>query len=207
MSRAKQIVESSLILGIQFDEVQHRAFLSEYVNRVAPNTTVPEEIDDVLTGLIPQVEPDYRPGVAGSVLSALRRFTASRYELDLRITGRDYGPVDPRLSPYRVERTSYHIGTVLLDTRVEMEFPGYAPYATSRKWDIPAMREHFDRVIDFLPDYLWWALQDRRGSIQEQLELKNLAATRRAIAKCGFPVTEFGLYLTSFQKLLVNEGT
>ncbi len=202
MSKAKHALETCLVLGTQLDRTNHRRLLEAYVARVAPTQGGTfEPIDKVLSDLLPEVEPDFKPGVAGCVSQALRRFTQSQYSLDIRLTGTDYGPFEQRTAPYRVDRTFFHLGFSILSAKVDMEFPGYSPYSASRMLDIPLFREHFESVSDLLPDYIWWEAHDRKEQIKKALDLQSLSEKRKAIADAGFDVSSFGLYLVTFQTL------
>lgn len=206
MTRAKHAIETSLVLGTQLDKTGHRQFLDSYVKRVAPDKIGSyENIDDVLTKILPEIELDYEKGKAGCVKTALRRFANSQYDLDIRLTGTDYGPFEQRTSPYRVDRTLFHLGFPILTASVEMEFPGYSPYSASRKLDIRIFRENFDPIVDLLPDYLWWEAHDRKEEISDALDVVSLAEKRKAIADAGFSVNSFGLYLVTFQTLHIAE--
>ena len=202
MTKSKHIVETYLVLGTQLDRTDHQRLLDAYVKRVAPDRVGTfDPIDDVLSKLLPEVEPTYKSGVAGCVAQALRRFSQSQFSLDLRITGTDYGPFEQRTAPYRVDRTFFHLGFSILAAKVEMEFPGYSPYSASRQLNIPVFREHFDAISDLLPDYIWWEVHDQKDDIKEALELQSLAEKRKAIADAGFDVSSFGLHLVTFQTL------
>ncbi len=204
MSKSKHVVETFLMLGTQLGPKDHQRLLEAYVERVAPERAGTfDQIGDVLTQLVPEVEPGYKAGVAGCVAQALRQFTQSQFDLDLRITGTDYGPFEQRTDPYRIDRTFFHLGFSILTAKVEMEFPGYSPYSASRQLDIPIFREHFEAISDILPDYLWWEVHDRKDTIIEALDLHSLSQKRRAIADAGFDVSTFGLYLVTFQTLHV----
>jgi hypothetical protein len=196
-----QQIQTSLVLGIQFDEFDFRLFLREYHrnlrNRFADESFPAYSPSVVLDSLITRYEENCQDGRAGRRFEALRRYARRAHRLDLALTGSDYGELEQRTSPYDFDRTFYHLGRELISAQVQMEFPGYNPYRSTRRLSIPFVRDHLDELLELVPDYLWWAMHDKRDGMANILAPEQLAELRRRIELAGFKLDNFGLYLTT----------
>jgi hypothetical protein len=202
----KQIVRTSLVLGVQFDEFDLRLFLRDYHRALRernPSQSFPAySPQTVLDSLIERYEEDCsdeRGG--GSRYEALRRFAHETHRLDLCMTTSDYGPLDRRESPYSYDRAFYHLGRELVSAELEMDFPGYNPYRSTRRLNVLFVRENVDDLLEFLPDYLWWEMHDQADVVRNCLVPEQLAEVRRRIELSGFKLDSFGLYLTNLETL------
>ena len=86
-----------------------------------------------------------------------------------------------------------------------MDYPGYNPYRSTRKIDIDFLHQNIDDVLELLPDYLWWAMQDRRDQVRNVLSPEKLIEIERAIEFAGFSLESFGLYLSTFEAIVHQE--
>jgi hypothetical protein len=202
---AKQIVRTTLTLGIQFDDFDYRLFLREYHrdlrSRFQAENLPAYTPNVVLDELMARFEPACADGVAGGRYEALQKFAQRVHRLDLNITGSDFGPFEQRHSPYSYDRAFYHLGREIACAKVKMEFPGYNPYRSTRKIDIRFLRENLDDVIELLPDYLWWSMHDQKDVLGNVLAPEQLAEVRRRVELSGYKVDSFGLYLTTMETL------
>ncbi len=196
-----QQIQTSLVLGIQFDEFDFRLFLREYHRNLRnrfPDQSFPAYSPAVvLDSLIARYEENCADGRAGRRFQALRDYAQRAHRLDLALTGSDYGELEQRTSPYNFDRTFYHLGCELVSAQVRMEFPGYNPYRSTRRLSIPFVRDHMDDLLELVPDYLWWAMHDKRDGMTNILAPEQLAELRRRIELAGFKLDNFGLYLTT----------
>ena len=196
-----QQIETSLLLGIQFDEFDFRLFLREYHRNLRnrfPSDSFPAYSPSVvLDSLIATHEPDCEDGRAGRRFEALSRYANRAHRLDLALTGSDYGQLEQRQSPYNFDRTFYHLGRRLVSATVRMAHPGYNPYRSTRQLDISFVRDHVDDLLELVPDYMWWAMHDQKDIIANTLVPEQLDEVRRRIELAGFKLDNFGLYLTS----------
>lgn len=196
-----QRIQTSLLLGIQFDEFDFRLFLREYHRNLRnrfPDQSFPAYSPAiVLDSLITQYEDRCDDGRAGRRFEALHRYARRAHRLDLALTGSDYGELEQRTSPYNFDRTFYHLGCELVSAEVKMDFPGYNPYRSTRKLSVSFVRDHLDDVLEFVPDYLWWAMHDQRDQMANMLVPEQLNELRRRIELAGFKLDKFGLYLTT----------
>ena len=202
----KLLVQTSLMVGVQFSEFDYRLFLREYHKDLRQRFTFegfpaysPKIVLDTLMG---RLEPGCEPERAGGRTEALRAYTKRAYRLQLGITASEYGKWDQRASPFSFDRATYHIGREVARGELQMDYPGYNPYRSTRKLDIEFLRENVDAVLDFLPDYLWWATQDRRDHIQNVLAPEKLLEIERTIEFAGFSLESFGLYLSTFEAII-----
>ncbi len=199
------MVETSLVIGIQFDDFDYRLFLREYhrdLRNRFPNESFPAYAPRVvLDSLIPQFEVDGESSVAGGRFRVLRDFAQRTHRLDLTMTASDWGPFEQRQSPYSFDRAFYHLGRRISHARVKMEFPGYNPYRSTRKWGMSFVREHLDEVLELLPDYLWWEMHDQKDALNNALTVEHIGEARRRIESAGYKVEDFGLYLTTLETL------
>lgn len=202
-----QLIETRLMLGIQFDEFDFRLFLREYSRNLAnrfPSRDFPDfDPDVVLDSLIPQHEDNCDDGRAGRRYEALNTYARRVHRLDLALTGSDYGQLEQRDSPYNFDRIFYHLGREVATARVKMEFPGYNPYRSTRRLKISFVREHIDDLMELLPDYLWWSLHDQKDDISNILVPEQLQEVRRRIELAGFKLENFGLYLTTYEGIFL----
>jgi hypothetical protein len=202
--KQKLQVETCLLLGVQLDEFDYRVFLREYYRslrrRFSDKRLPAYDPNVVLDELIPELEV-CDAGGCSIQLAALRDFARSEYRLDLGLTGADYGPYERRASPYEFDRVFYHLGLEVVSARVRMDAPGYNPYRSTRRLDIPFTREHIGEVLDFLPDYLWWEIHDKTDVIRNVLVPEQLHDVRRRIDRSGYKLDDFGLYVTTMECL------
>lgn len=202
-----QIVRTSLILGVQFDEFDYRLFLRDYHRDLRaryPFEGFPAYSPNiVLDTLMTRLEPQCIDGEPGARYDAMRGFARRVHRLDLSLTGSDYGALEQRRSPYGFDRCFYHLGRELAAASLSMEFPGHNPYRSTRKLDIVFIREHIEDWLELLPDYLWWAMHDQRDALRNILSPEKLAEVRRLIELAGFKLDAFGLYLTSYEVVLM----
>ena len=204
---SRQLVRTSLVLGVQFDEFDYRLFLREYHRDLRqrhgfenfPAYSPRIVLDTLMTRADPACEGD-PPG--GRYL-ALRAFARRAHRLHLCLTAADYGKLEQRASPYSFDRAFYHFGREITGATLSMDFPGHSPYRSTRRLHIPFVREHIDRIVDFLPDYLWWAMHDQRDMVCNVLSPEKLHEVRRLIDAAGFKLETFGLYLTTFEVVLM----
>lgn len=207
---AHHIIETSLMIGIQFDDFDYRLFLREYhrdMRNRFPAVSFPDyEPGMLLDELIPQYEPEGQEGLAGGRYRVLRDFAQRTHHLDLTMTASDFGPFEQRKSPYSFDRAFYHLGREVGRARLKMEFPGYNPYRSTRKWSIDFVREHLDDVLEILPDYLWWEMHDERDALANSLSAEKTDEARRRIESAGYKVESFGLYLTTLETLHMENG-
>lgn len=201
-----QQIQTSLVLGVQLDEFDFRLFLRDYHRHLRarhPDQSFPAyNPATVLDSLIARYEPGCDDGRAGRRFEALARYARQTHRLDLALTGSDYGVLEQRGSPYNFDRTFYHLGRELVSADIDMDYPGYTPYRSTRRLKISFVREHIDDLLELLPDYLWWAMHDQRDGLSNILAPEQLAQVRRRIELAGFKVDRFGLYLTTRQWLL-----
>ncbi len=202
-----QQIETSLLLGIQFDEFDFRLFLREYhrnlQNRL-PSKELPEFTPAVvLNKLIARYEKDCDDERAGRRYEALNHYANRAHRLDLSLTGSDYGQLEQRDGPYDFDRIFYHLGRRLISADVRMEFPGYNPYRSTRQLSIPFVRDNLDDLLELVPDYLWWAMHDQRDIINEVLSSEKIDEVRRQIELAGFKLENFGLYLTTHESVFL----
>lgn len=202
---AIQVVQTTLTLGIQFDDFDYRLFLREYHRELRSrfqNENFPAYTPiTVLDDLIPRYEPSCEDGVAGGRYDALRQFAQRVHRLDLNLTGSDFGPFEQRDSPYSFDRAFYHLGREVASARVKMEFPGYNPYRSTRRLSVRFLRDNVDDVIELLPDYLWWSIHDQKDILYNALAPEQLNEVRRRIELSGYKVDNFGLFLTTMETL------
>lgn len=196
-------VETSLLLGVQFDEFDYRFFLREYHRdlrkRFSDRRLPAYEPRVVLDELIPRLESDHGGSEPGGRLAALKDFARRAYRLDLGLAGADYGSLERRSSPYEFDRVFYHLGLEVVCASVTMDVPGYNPYRSTRQLDIPFIKEHIDTVLDFLPDYLWWEVHEKTDVIENVLVPEKLHEVRTRIDRCDYKLDNFGLYLTTME--------
>ncbi|MFU8803905.1 MAG: hypothetical protein ACNA8W_08870, partial [Bradymonadaceae bacterium] len=130
-----QVIQTSLMLGVQFDEFDFRLFLRDYhrdLRNRFPGESFPAYSPNiVLDSLMSRHEEEVHPGLAGARFRALRSFTQRVHRMDLCMTASDYGPLEQRKSPYNFDRASYHLGRELVTATLNMEFPGYNPYRST----------------------------------------------------------------------------
>lgn len=202
-----QQIETSLILGIQFDEFDFRLFLREYhrdLRNRFPDKSFPAYSPAVvLNNLITTFEEKCKDGRAGRRFEALNDYATRAHRLELALTGSDYGELEQRISPYNFDRTFYHLGHELVNARVQMEYPGYNPYRSTRKLSISFVRDHLDDLLELVPDYLWWAMHDQRDIMANILSPEKLDDIRRQIELAGFKLDNFGLYLTTRESVFL----
>lgn len=202
-----QKIQTSLLLGIQLDEFAFRLFLREYHRSLRNRTPV----DDfpaysptvVLDELIPEYEEDGDDGRAGRRYQVLRDYAKEAHRLDLTLTGSDYGQLEQRSSPYDFDRMFYHLGRELVSAEIEVEHPGYNPYRSTRELSIPFVRDNLEELLEFVPDYLWWAMHDQRDAITNALAPEQMSDVRRRIELANFELDNFGLYLTTREGLFL----
>ena len=201
---ALHVIQTSLVVGVQFDDVNFRLFLGEYLRDLRsryPEVAQDYSVSAVLDELIPRFEPDGITGIAGGRYQVLRDFARRVHRLDLSMTASDFGPFEQRKSPYNFDRSYYHLGCEAVRSQLKMEFPGYNPYRSTRQWSIDFVRQNFDQVLEVLPDYLWWSMHDRRDEVLEALSESALKETEQRIASAGYNVDSFGVYLTTLETL------
>ena len=200
-------ITTSLLLGIQFDEFDYRLFLRNYHANLRdrfPEDNFPAySAQVVIDSLMLRLEQDCSKGTAGSRSRALQAFADRAHRLDLSLTGSDFGDYEKRRSPYRFDRAVYHLGRCLASAQISMEFPGYNPYRSTRKLDIPFVRENLGRTLEVLPDYLWWELHDQEDMVRNILAPEQLFEVRQRLERAGFKLDEFGLYMTTMETLQV----
>ncbi len=206
---AHQVIRTTLILGIQFDDFDYRAFLREYHKELRnrfPNQSFPAYSPiEVLDSLIPRYEPDGETSRAGGRYIALRNFAQRAHRLDLAMTASDFGPFEQRKSPYTFDRSFYHLGRAICSAKVKMEFPGYNPYRSTRSWPVGFVRDNLENVFEILPDYLWWAMHDQKDAIQNALMPEQLEEAQRRVESAGYKADNFGLYLTTLETLHMQD--
>lgn len=200
-------VQTSLLLGIQFDEFDFRLFLRDYhrdLRNRFPSESFPAYSPSVvLDSLISRYEAGCDDQRAGRRYQALDAYAGRAHRLDLTLTGSDYGVLEQRRSPYDFDRCFYHLGRELVSARVRMDYPGYNPYRSTRRLKIPFVREHLDEVLEMVPDYLWWAMHDQRDIMINILAPEQLEKVQRRIELAGFKLDNFGLYLATHEYVLV----
>lgn len=198
-------ITTGLVLGIQFDEFDYRYFLRNYHARLRerfPEETLPAYTPQVvIDSLMLRYEPGCLRNAPGGRAHALARFAQTAHRLDLCLTGSDFGPLEKRRSPYRFDRSVYHLGRCLASAQVSLEFPGYNPYRSTRRLDIPFVRDHLGHLLDTLPDYLWWELHDQQDMIRNILAPEQLHEVRRRLERAGFKLDNFGLFMTTMETL------
>lgn len=206
-----QQIQTSLILGIQFDDFDFRLFLREYHRNL--RTRFPDESfpayspATVLNDLIPRYEQDCDDERAGRRYEALQAYAQRAHRLDLALTGSDYGPLEQRTSPYGCNRMFYHLGRQLVSARLQVDHPGYNPYRSTRELNISFVRDNLDDLLELAPDYLWWSMHDQRDVIANALSPEQQQEIRRRIELAGFKLDAFGLYLTTRECLLMPGET
>ena len=207
-SNAVQVIRSSLIVGIQFDDAAYRAFLREYHRDLRtrfPSDNFPAfSPTTVLEELMFRYEPACTEAVAGARHEALRQFAQRVHRLDLSLTSSDFGPFEQRTSPYRFDRAFYHLGREIGSAKVKMEFPGYNPYRSTRKLDLPTFRDNVESVVELFPDYLSWALHDHTQSLAEVLAPAQVEEVRTRLEASGFETESLGLYLVTMETLHID---
>ncbi len=200
----KQTVTTSLTLGVQLDEFDYRRFLRDYHRDL--RARFPQEdgfpayspalvLDALMGRLLPGANE------AGNRRDELRDFCKRVYRQHLSLGGSDYGAHERRGSPYSFGRATYHIGRELTVATLENGYPGHNPFRSMRKLNIMFMREQFDGLVELLPDYLWWALHDKKDLLQNALAPEQLGRAREQIERAGFKVDAFGLYLVTFESV------
>ena len=205
----KQTVTTSLTLGVQLDEFDYRLFLRDYHRDL--RSRFPQEdgfpayspaivLDALMGRLMPEAND------AGHRREELRDFCKRIYRQHLSLGGSDYGAHERRTSPYSFDRATYHIGRELTVATLENEYPGHNPFRSTRKLNIMFVREQFDGLVELLPDYLWWALHDKKDLLQNALAPEQLGRARGQIERAGFKVDAFGLYLVTFESVAHREG-
>jgi hypothetical protein len=198
-----QTIRTSFTLGIQLDELDYKVFLREYYrdlrNKLGAETFPSFAPNTVLEILMPRFEPACATGRPGGRMIALREFAQRVYRMDLSLTTSDYGALEKRRSPYSADRATYYLGRELAAGTIHTDFPGYNAYRSSRRLNIPFVREGLDHLIECLPDYLWWALQDQRDMVCNALAPEQLHVMRSRIESAGYNVDSFGLYLNTFE--------
>ncbi|MEM1347959.1 MAG: hypothetical protein AAGI01_05325 [Myxococcota bacterium] len=204
-------IQTSLILGVQFDEFDLRYFLREYHRELrhrAPAQGFPAySSETLLNSVIERHDVVCRDHPYGGRYMALRDYAQSAHRLHLCLTGSDYGAFERRESPYGFDRCAYHLGRELAQASLTVSGPERNPYRSTREFDIPFVREHIDRILEFLPDYVWWAVHDKRDMLRNILAPEKLNEVRRRIETTGFKTEQFGLYLTNFELLEVDPDT
>ncbi len=203
-----QLVRTSLLLGVQLDDFDFRLFLRDYHRDL--RSRFPEESfpayspSVVLNSLIPRYDAsgDSR---AGRRAEALQQYTQRAFRLDLTLTGSDYGSLEKRQNPYSLDRAFYHLGRELVCSDLRMDYPGYNPYRSTRRLPVSFVADHFDEVLELVPDYLWWAMHDQRDMILNATAPEQLEKVHRRIELAGFNTASFGLYLTSHERLILPE--
>jgi hypothetical protein len=202
-----QTVRTSLILGAQFEEHDYKVFLREYYrdlrNQIGAETLPSYTPNMVLEVLMPRFEPACATGRPGGRMIALRDFAQRVHRLDLSLTTSDYGTLEKRRSPYAADRATYHLGRELAAATIHMDYPGYNPYRSTRRLNIPFVREGLDHLIECLPDYLWWSLYDQRDMVRNALAPEQLHAVRGRIEAAGYKVDSVGLYLNTFELIQI----
>lgn len=196
-------IQTSLMLCVQFDEFDFRLFLRDYhrdlKNRFPDQSFPAYSPAMVLDNLIVRHDETAKSGAAGTRYQALQQFTQRIHRMDLCLTGSDYGPLEQRKSPYSFDRAVYHLGCELVTAKLEMEFPGYNPYRSTRELNIAFVRENIDNLLEFVPDYLWWAMHDQRDAVANILAPEQLDETKRRIELAGYKLDSFGLYMTTLE--------
>ncbi len=205
----RQYILTSLILGIQFDEFDYRLFLRDYhrdLRQRFPFEGFPAYSPTlVLDALMHRVEPECTYAHPGGRYEALRTFCKRHHRLSLCLSGSDYGALEQRASPYSFDRAAYHFGRELTSATIAAEYPGHNPYRSTRKLHIPFMRDNLSHVVELLPDYLWWSIHDQRDMLHNVLAPEKLHEVRRLIELAGYKLDSFGLYLTTFEALVMPE--
>ena len=205
-TRRKVRIRTKLLLGIQFDEFDFRVFLRDYHREL--RSRFPEEsfpaysTGVVLDSLMEQYEEACQEGRPGARREVMQEFARRVHRLDLALTGSDYGPLERRSSPYEFDRVFYHLGRQLVSAEVNMDFPGFNPYRSTRQINIPYFRDNVEEVVEFVPDYLWWEIHDKQDVIQNALVPEHLHEIRKRIERVGYKVDSFGLYMTTMEELL-----
>jgi hypothetical protein len=198
-----QEIQTSLVLGVQFDEFDFRLFLRDYhrdLRNRFPDQSFPAYSPEiVLDSLIVRHDDEAKSEESGGRYRALRSFTQRMHRLDLCVSGSDYGTLEQRRSPYSFDRATYHLGRELVMANLRMDFPGYNPYRSTRELNIAFVRENIDYLLEFVPDYLWWAMHDQRDAIANILAPEQLGETRRRIELAGYKLDSFGLYMTTIE--------
>ncbi len=206
---AHHVVRTNLVVGVQCDDFDYRLFLKEYHRDLKtrfPSEDFPAYAPNVvLESLINQYEAPVAGTTAGYRYDVLKAFAHRAHRLDLAMTASDFGPFEQRRSPYSFDRAYYHLGRIICSARVKMEFPGYNPYRSTRKWDLDFVRNNLEDVFEILPDYLWWSLHDQKDAIENALMVEQLDEVRRKIEASGYKTVNFGLYLTTLETLHLEE--
>ena len=202
-------IMTSVVLGLQFEEFEFRLFLRDYHRDLRQQHPVqsfpPYSPQLVLDALIQQFDGEHDEGGLGRY-GALRAFAQRSHRLDLCVNASDYGAMERRKSPLDIGRTSWFLGRELIHARLTLDFPGYNPYRSPRRLHVPMVREHIEHLLELLPDYLWWEAHDQADAIRNGLAPEKLAEVRRRLEIAGFQkLDKFGLYLTSFERLLVPD--
>jgi hypothetical protein len=204
-------IRTSLVLGVQFDEFDYRLFLRNYHGELRErfaSESIPAYAPQVLLdSLMLRLEPDCSKARAGSRFHALAAHAQNAHRLDLCLTGSDFGDFEKRRSPYRFDRAVYHLGRCLVTAEMQMDYPGFNPYRSTRKLDIPFVRDHLEGLLDVLPDYLWWELHDQKDMVRNILAPEQLFEVRQHLERVGFKLDQFGLYMTTLETLLVPDGS
>lgn len=200
-------VRTSLSLSVQFDEFDYRLFLRNYHRELRqrfPLANIPAYGPEVvLDELLCEHEEICKQGQPGGRFAAMLAFARRVHRLHLCLTGSDYGSFEQRASPYNFDRTFYHLGRELVAATLVMDYPGHNPYRSTRRINIPFVRENTEELLELLPDYLWWSMHDKRDMLSNVLAPEQLNEVRRLIEHAGFKLDSFGLYLTSFEVLLL----
>lgn len=198
-------VTTSLVLGIQFDEFDYRLFLRNYhanLRERFPDQSLPAYSPQVvIDSVMLRLESECTRECAGGRWHALEEFAQRAHRLDLCLTGSDFGKFEKRRSPYRFDRCVYHLGRCLASAQLSMEFPGYNPYRSTRRLDIPFVRDNLDHMLEVLPDYLWWELHDQQDMVRNILAPEQLHEVRRRLERAGFKRDNFGLFMTTMETL------
>ena len=157
-------------------------------------------LDALMARLLPEATQ------AGHRRDELRDFARRVYRLHLSLGGSDYGAHERRGSPYSFDRATYLMGRELTVATLENDYPGHNPYKSTRKLNIMFMREQFEGWVELLPDYLWWALHDKKDLLQNVLAPEQLGRVREQVERAGFKVDTFGLYLTTFESVAPKDS-
>ena len=200
-------IMTSMVLGVKFEEFDFRLFLRDYHRDLRQQHPVqsfpPYSPQLVLDALIQEYDEQHDEHALGRY-GALRAFAQRRHRLDLCISATDYGTLERRKSPFEIARTSWFLGRELIQARLTLDYPGYNPYRAPRRLHVPLVREHIEHLLELLPDYLWWEAHDQNDSVRNGLAPEKLAEVRRRVELAGFQkLDSFGLYLTSFERLLL----
>lgn len=202
-----QRIKTSLLLGVQLDEEDVQLFLRDYYRDLQSRhkkESFPEfSVEIVLDELLQQFEEGCGDGRAGRRSKALCAYSLRAHGLHLAVTGSDYGSLEQRSSPYSPDRVFYHLGRELIGAEVDMDFPGYNPYRSTRKISPEFVASNLDGVLEVLPDFLWWAAHDKKSVLRSLLAEAEMEELRRSIELAGIKTDSFGLYLSTQEKLLL----